>query len=276
MSSLRIVGRRSISPLAVIVLALAILWVLVPIAYLVSMSFMDRNEVIAGSYLPARLQWENFQSAIEAGIPQKILNSILVAVGGAILTIVLALPAAWAIARYRTGGKGLGAVVLAPWMLPPIVAVIPLFVLLRFVGLNNTLHGLALVYALVNIPVAIWLLEGFVRRIPKEIEEAARIDGAGDLRTLVRVVAPLVAPGLVAVGIIVAVLNYNEYLLATFIAQRDEVQTLPVALSLFQGDRFAHLGRIAAASVVGVLPVYAVAVLSQRWLVSGLTTGGLK
>jgi multiple sugar transport system permease protein len=276
MSTHVLTGQRRYSLLSIVVLTVGVAWVVIPIAYLFSMSLMSRNEVLSGSYLPSSPQWENWQAAIDAGIPKAILNSLLVAVGGALITLVLALPAAWAIARRGTGGRAMGTFVMAPWLLPPIVAVVPLFVLLRIVGLNNSLEGLVLVYAFVNIPVAIWLLEGFIRKVPNEIEEAAAIDGASDTRTLLQIVVPLVAPGLVAVGIIAAVLNYNEYLLASFIAQRPDVQTLPVALSLFQGDRFAHLGRIAAASIVGVIPVYAVAVVSQRWLVAGLTTGGVK
>lgn len=268
--------RQRMGPVSAIVLGLAILWVLIPLAYLASMSFMERTEVISGSYLPSSLQWENWQAAIDAGIPGNVLNSLLVAAGAAVITLVVSLPAAWSIARRNTGGRGLSGSILAPWLLPPIVALVPIFLLLRIAGLNNTLVGLALIYAAVNVPVAIWLLEGFIRKVPYEIEEAAMVDGSSDLRTLLRVVLPLAAPGLVAVGIIVAVLNYNEYLLASFIVQQPEVQTLPVAVSLFQGDRFAHLGRIAAASVIGVIPVYAVAILCQRWLVSGLTSGGVK
>jgi len=144
------------------------------------------------------------------------------------------------------------------------------------VGLNNTLVGLTLVYALVNVPVAVWLLEGFIRRLPVEIEEAARIDGAGTLRMLWSVVVPLLLPSLVAIGIIVAILNYNEFLLATFLTQSVDAQTFPVALSLFYGDRTPHFGKIAAASFIGVIPVFAAAVFFQRWLVGGLTTGAVR
>ncbi|MFZ4510239.1 MAG: carbohydrate ABC transporter permease [Candidatus Nanopelagicales bacterium] len=260
----------------IVVLTLAIAWVLIPLAYLLSMSLMSRTEVISGSYLPTTPQWENWQAVVEAGIPTNIRNSLVVALAAALITLALATPAAWAIARRGVGGRLLSSTLLAPWLLPPIVALVPIFLLLRVAGLNNTLLGLTLVYSLVNVPVAVWLLEGFVRKIPVEIEESATVEGAGDLRLLLRIVIPLIAPGLVAVGIIIGVLNYNEYLLASFITQKPELQTLPVAISLYQGDRFAHLGRIAAASIIGVIPLYVVAVLSQRWLVSGLTSGGVK
>ncbi len=263
--------------LATVVLSALVLFFTVPLLYLVSVSLMGRDETGQGVLVPADPQWSNWGDVLAGSdLLRGIGNSLVAALGGAALTLAAALPAAWSIVRYRTGGKTLAATLMSPWLLPPIVAVVPLFTLLRVAGLNNTLLGLTLVYALVNIPVAIWLLEGFVRRLPIEIEEAARIDGAGSVRLLVSVVTPLLAPALIAIGIIIAVMNYNEFLLATFLTQSPDAQTLPVVLSLFYGDRTPHYGRIAAASVIGVLPVFAVAVFLQRWLVGGLTVGAVR
>ncbi|MDN4464364.1 carbohydrate ABC transporter permease [Microbacterium aurantiacum] len=265
------------SAVATIILTALVLFFTVPLLYLVSVSLMGRDETGQGILVPTVPQWTNWSDVVVGtDLLRGILNSLVAAIGGSLLTLAAALPAAWSIVRYRTGGKTLGATLMSPWLLPPIVAVVPLFTLLRVLGLNNTLGGLTLVYALVNIPVAIWLLEGFIRRLPIEIEEAANIDGAGSARLLVSIVGPLLAPALIAVGIIVAVLNYNEFLLATFLTQSPDAQTLPVVLSLFYGDRTPHYGRIAAASVIGVLPVFAVAVFLQRWLVGGLTVGAVR
>jgi len=242
--------------------------------YLLSVSLMGRGETVAGVLVTSDPQWSNWtQTLTDSTLPRAVVNSVAAATAGALVSLALALPGAWAVARFRTGGRTLSSTLLSPWLLPPIVAVVPLLSLLRVLQLNNTLAGLALVYALVNVPVAVWLLEGFVRRLPVEIEEAARLDGAGTLRTLTAIVTPLLAPALVAVGIIVAILNYNEFLLATFLTQSAESQTVPVALSLFYGDRTPHFGKIAAASIIGVVPVFALAVLFQRWLVGGLTAG---
>jgi multiple sugar transport system permease protein len=262
---------------ATAVLVALVLFFTVPLLYLLSVSFMGRDETGQGVLFSADPQWSNWGDVLGGSdLLRGIANSLLAAIGGSLLTLAAALPSAWSIVRYRTGGRTLAATLMSPWLLPPIVAVVPLFTLLRVAGLNNTLLGLTLVYALVNIPVAIWLLEGFVRKLPLEIEEAARIDGAGSLRLLLSVVTPLLAPALIAIGIIVAVLNYNEFLLATFLTQSPDSQTLPVVLSLFYGDRTPHYGRIAAASVIGVLPVFAVAVFLQRWLVGGLTVGAVR
>jgi multiple sugar transport system permease protein len=124
-----------------------------------------------------------------------------------------------------------------------------------------------------NIPVAFWLLTSFVRRIPIEIEEAARMEGAGYARTLVQFVLPLLLPGIVSTAIICFILCYNELLFAAFLAQRQEIQTLPVGLAFFTGDKQLRYGQMAVASIVGVTPLYFLATFFQRWLVSGLTSG---
>ncbi|WP_243694828.1 carbohydrate ABC transporter permease [Labedella populi] len=255
---------------------LSLLAALVPLGYLVSVSLMSQGQISAGSLVPLPPDWGNWSAALtETGLPRAVLNSIVAALGGALLTLAFALPAAWAMARHRTGGRSLAGLVLSPWLLPPIVAIVPLFSLLRVLGLNNTLVGLTLVYALTNTAVAIWLLEGFVRRLPVEVDEAAQLDGAGEWRVLVSVVTPLLTPALIAVGVIVAVLNYNEFLFATFLTQGPDAQTVPVILSLMLGERVQDFGTIAAASLVGVVPVYAAAVFLQHRLVGGLTAGSL-
>ncbi|PJJ72924.1 multiple sugar transport system permease protein [Diaminobutyricimonas aerilata] len=260
---------------AVVAITLAV--VIVPLAYLASVSLMGRDEVTSGVLVPATPAWSNWSDVVTGTeLLRGVGNSLFAAAVGAALTLAFALPAAWAIVRYRTGGATLGGTLMSPWLLPPIVAVVPLFTLLRILELNNTLIGLTLVYALVNLPVAIWLLEGFLRRLPSELDEAARMDGAGPVRLLLSIIAPVVSPALVSIGIIVAILNYNEFLLATFLTQSDDAQTLPVVLSMFYGERTPHYGKIAAASLVGIVPVFAAAVLFQRRLVGGLAAGSVK
>ena len=127
-----------------------------------------------------------------------------------------------------------------------------------------------------NVPVAIWLLDSFVRQVPKEIEEAAWVDGAGILGGLVRIVVPLIAPGIVAAGIICLILAYNEFLFALVFTFRPQTQTLPIGIALFQGDRLVNFGQMAAASLTGIVPVYIVALFFQRWLIKGLTHGAVK
>ena len=258
--------------MAVVTLALAA--TLIPLAYLLSVSLMGRDETVSGILFSTSPRFSNWAEAVQGtDLLRSIANSGTAALCGAALSLVFALPGAWAMVRRGTGGKTLAGVLTSPWLLPPIVAVIPLFTLLRVLGLNDTLLGLTLVYALLNLPVAVWLLEGFVRRLPGEVFEAAVIDGAGPWRQLSLIVLPLMAPALVAVGTIIAILNYNEFLLATFLTQSPDAQTAPVVLSLYYGDRTPHFGKIAAASAIVVAPVFAAATLLQRWMVDGLTSG---
>lgn len=249
----------------------------VPLLYLVSVSLMSRNEIVSGLVVSPDPRWSVWGAvAAETTVVRALANSVVAAVGGAAITLALSLPGAWAVVRSGAGGRTLAATLTSPWLLPPIVAVVPLLALLRVLGLTNSLLGLTLVYGLANVPVAVWLLQPFLRRVPVEIDEAAQLDGAGPVRVLTAVVLPLASPSLVAVGIVVGILNYSEFLLASFLTADAASQTLPVALSLMLGERVADFGRIAAASVIGMLPVVVLAVACQRRLVDGLTAGAVK
>ena len=257
--------------LAVVTVAMAL-----PILYLLSVSVRTNDDVLNGRWLPTALYWENWPKVFETiPLSTMLANSWLVSAGAALLTAAIAVPAAYYTARGR-GGPKLGTLLLASYCAPPVVAVLPLYYLLKSTGLTNSALGLILVTGLANVPVAVWLLEGFVRRVPIELEEAAWLDGLGSGRTLGRIVLPLIAPGVVAALLICLFLSYNEFLFAVSFSQTTVSQTLPVGLSLFQGDRTVQFGQQAAASLIAVVPMYVVAVLAQRWLVSGLTTGALK
>ncbi|GGF29399.1 ABC transporter permease [Microbacterium sorbitolivorans] len=249
---------------------------LVPILYLVSVSFMSQGEVAAGRLIPTRPTLGAWTRAFSGPVPIAIVNSLVVSVISTVVSLALALPAAWAIVRFRTGGRLLAGTFLAPWLLPPIVAIVPLFMLLRILGLNNTLTGLTLLYAIMNVGLAVWLLEGFVRRLPIELEEAARLDGAGEFGVLTRIIVPLTGPALVAVGAILVILSYNEYLFAAFVTQSEQSRTVPVVISLMLSERIQDFGRVAAASLLGAVPPLAVAAILQKRLVEGLTSGALK
>lgn len=268
-------GRRS-SRIATGWLVAALVASLVPILYLVSVSFMSQGEVAAGRVLPTQPSLGAWTEAFSGPVPGAIVNSLLVSIVSSVVSLALALPAAWAIVRFRTGGRLLAGTFLAPWLLPPIVAIVPLFMLLRVLGLNNTLLGLTLLYAIMNVGLAVWLLEGFVRRLPVELEEAARLDGAGEFGVLVRIIVPLTGPALVAVGVIVVILSYNEYLFAAFVTQSEQSRTVPVVIGLLLSERIQDFGKVAAASLMGAIPPLAVAGLLQKRLVEGLTSGALK
>jgi multiple sugar transport system permease protein len=258
-------------------LALVLLFFLAPIAYLILVSLKPQPEVLSGRLFPTRIAWENWPNAFRSvDVLLFLRNSAIVAALSAALTMLLAAPATYAMVRFRTGGSFLRSFVLSSYVAPPIVAVIPLFYLLRWTQLIDTLPGLALVHGLANLPVAVWLLDSFFREVPRDVEEAAWVDGAGRFGTFRQIVLPLVVPGLIAVAIICVILSYNEFLFALVLTYRPQTQTLPVGIALFQGDRLVQFGQMAAASLTGMIPVYLVALFFQRWLIRGLTSGAVK
>ncbi|MEZ0164275.1 carbohydrate ABC transporter permease [Kineococcus sp. LSe6-4] len=250
---------------------------LLPLLFLVSLSLRSVDDIANGGWLPSRFVWSNFSAAFSTvPLSTMLANSWVVAVGATVLTSLVAVPAAYVTARAGARGERLQAVLLASYCAPPIVAVLPLYYLLKQADLTNTAAGLILVNGLANVPVAVWLLDGFVRRVPVEVEEAGWVDGLSTTGGLVRLVLPLLAPGLVAALLICLFLSYNEFLFAVSFSQSTGSQTLPVGLSLFQGDRTVQFGQQAAASLVGIVPMYVLAVVAQKWLVGGLSAGAVK
>ncbi|MDX1873046.1 carbohydrate ABC transporter permease [Mycolicibacterium sp. 120266] len=257
-------------------LAVAILVALLPIGYLVSLSLRPPGDVLNSSLLPTEWTAANFVSVFDTiALGTMLQNSWVSALGAAVLAVLIATPAAYFTAR-RFGGERLLTALLASYCAPPVVAIIPLFFLLRDFGLTNHVLGLVLVNGVANVPVAAWLLDGFVRRIPVEIDEAAVIDGLTVAGAFRRAVLPLLWPGIVAALLVVFFLSYNDFLFAVYLAVTKESQTLTVGLSLFQGDRNVQFGQQAAAGLLGILPVYVLALAAQRFLVGGLTAGATK
>lgn len=268
---------RAISSLKWVVLVVAILLAITPILYLIATSFKSPDDILSTRILPARFAVENWASAM-ANWPifTYLGNSLLVAGVAVVVALVIAVPANYAIARLRVGGGQTLLLIVSAYIAPPVVAIVPLFLLVRTAGLMNSPFGLGLVEGLMLTPVAVWLLDGFFRSIPGEIDEAAQLDGCGPVRTLVSVLLPLITPGLAAVGIIVFILVYNDFLIPLLLTQTGSAQTLPVGIALMQGGREVMFGQMAAASLTGIIPVYLLALFAQRWLIGGLTQGSVK
>lgn len=254
-----------------------LLFFVLPVAYLAALSFKTKDDVLSGQFLPTDPTLANWPAAFAAApLTSFIVNSTVVAVLAGLLTVVIALPGIFAVARLGIARRWLPQAVLSSYMAPPVVALIPLFFLFKGIGLINSLAGLILVNGLANLPVAWWLLTPFLTQVPREIEEAATLDGCGPVRTLLSIVVPVISPGLAATTIIVIILAYNEFLFASAFAFSDATRTLTVGLSLFQGDRLINLGQMAVASLAGVVPIYVLALAAQRWLVRGISHGAVK
>lgn len=203
-------------------------------------------------------------------------DSLVVASGAVMLGLLLSLPAAYAFSQFRFPGRHVLRVqFLVVNMFPVVMLILPLFILLRDFGLLDTYGALIAGHATFTLPFAIWLMTSYMDGIPVDLDDAARIDGATRMQVLVRVVLPLAAPGLVAVGIYLFIASWNEYLFALMLAGRN-VRTVTVALQLFIGENQVHWGLLTAGGTLVALPAVALFLFAQKRLVGGLTGGAVK
>lgn len=203
-------------------------------------------------------------------------NSLVVAGATTALCLAVGSLAGYALSRLPVRGKRaiLGAI-LAVSMFPQISIAGPVWQILRAVGWLNTHQGLVAPYVTLTLPLAIWILASFFKELPRELEEAAKIDGCGPVKTLVKVIAPVAAPGVFTAAILVFIYAWNEFFFALLILTQREVQTLPVGIALFPGQYTMPWGEIAAASVIATLPLVALVLLFQRRIVRGLSAGSI-
>ncbi|MFF3667958.1 carbohydrate ABC transporter permease [Microtetraspora malaysiensis] len=252
-----------------------------PLAWLLSTALKTPQEMASldPTWIPRHPTLTNFADAFgEQDIVGSAARSMVVALASAVITVLVALPAAYALARFRsTLNKIAIGWVLVSQVFPVILIIIPLFMVLRRLELVNTLPGLALVHVTFTLPFALWMLQGYVRAIPRELEEAASVDGAGRLRALASVVAPLLVPGVVATLLFAFISSWNEFLFALVVLKDPEVATLPLTLVKFTGpEGVVRLGPLAAASLLATIPSLAFFAIIQRRLRSGLMAGAVK
>jgi len=202
-------------------------------------------------------------------------NSMVVSTLSMFAALAVSLPTAYSIARWRFGGSLLSTVLLVLRMLPAIALIIPIYVMYKTFGLTNSYLGLILIYTVTYIPFAVWLLIGFLRDFPVEIEEAALIDGCSRLKALIRVVMPIIAPGMAVVALFAFIATWNEFLFAVVLTGI-ETKTMMVLVTSFTSTGEMFYGEAAASVVLGVLPAFIVAFMLQRYLVKGLALGGTK
>ena len=206
-----------------------------------------------------------------------IRNSLIVAGSTTVLCVSIGALCAYALARLQFPGKvPLLGFILAAGMFPQISVVSPLYLLLRKLHLINTYPGLVLPYLTFAMPLTVWLLVGFFRQLPAELEEAAMVDGAGRLRAFWEIIVPLALPGIATTAILTFVYSWNEFLFALSFTLGPERQTVPVAIALFRGQYQIPWGQILAAAVIATAPVTLLVLAFQRRIVQGLTAGAVK
>ena len=261
-------------------IALALFWSGIPILLVVLSSFKEASQIFE---VPPSLLFhptlDNYR-ALWNERPEffrALRSSLIVTMGTTLLTIVASTLAGYVYARYRNrllSGTAFG--MLAARMLPPIIITVPLFPILNALRMNDTHILLVLLYAAFYVSLGTWIMRSFVAQLPIELEEAAAVDGAGLLAILVRVVFPLVVPGVIAVAIFVVVFAWNEYVFAMIFTTRN-AKTAPVVIAEMLGTvEGVQWGVIFAAATVQLVPVLALVIALQRYLVAGLTAGAVK
>jgi len=203
-------------------------------------------------------------------------NSLVVSTLSMLAALLVSLPTAYSIARWRFGGGFLSLFLLVLRMLPAIALIIPLYIMYKLLGLTNSYLGLVIVYTVLYVPFAVWLLVGFLRDFPVEIEEAALIDGCSRLRALVSVVVPIIATRLAVVALFSIIATWNEFLFAIVLTGIETKTMMVLVTSFTSGGTDMFYGEASASVVLGVLPAFIVACVLQRYLVKGLALGGTK
>jgi N,N'-diacetylchitobiose transport system permease protein len=274
-------------------LGLAVFVVVVfPVFWMVSTAFKPEADVnsLTPTWFPTSPTLDHFRNAIDAtlhpGFWDGVKNSLIVVALTVVLAMVLAFLAAVALAKYRfTGRKVFVALVIGILMLPQVGLIIPLYVVLARYGLTDqqnplptgALAGLILTYMTFLLPFAVWTLRGFILGVPKELEEAAMVDGSSRLGAFVRILLPLVAPGLVATSVFVFITVWNEFIFANVLLSDQSNQTLTIWLANFLGtSRNTDWGALMAASTLTAIPVVIFFLLVQRKIAFGLTAGSVK
>ncbi|QOV34793.1 carbohydrate ABC transporter permease [Streptomyces ferrugineus] len=258
-----------------------LLFLALPFLWLISTAFKPPRELgsLHPTWIPKDPTLANFRQAFdEQPLLHAALNSLTAALGAGLIAVLLATPMAYVMARHRTRlARAATGWVVVSQAFPLVLVIIPLFLVLKNLRLINSMPGLIMVYVVWALPFALWMLVGYVRAVPPELEEAAAVDGAGRLRTLVSVTAPLLAPGIAATGLFAFVTAWNEFFFALVLLKSPERQTLPVVLTHFIGaEGVADLGPLAAAAFLATLPSLVVFAVIQRRITGGMLAGAVK
>jgi len=273
--------RSLVRPAQYAALAFYILFLGFPLLWLVSASVKSSGELnsLTVSLLPREWHWDNYAQALaRQGLVRSAWNSVFVALVSTGLVVLIALPASYVLARLkgRVRAAGVGWILVSQ-VFPVILVILPLFLILRTIGLTDSLVGLTLVHTTYTLPFALWMLQGYVSGIPVDLEEAGSMDGANRLTVLRLIILPLLAPGVVATAMFSFVSSWNEFFFALVLLQSPENYTLPITLKMFiGGEGKVALGPLAAGSVLAAIPSIVFFSIMQRKLTGGLMAGAVK
>jgi raffinose/stachyose/melibiose transport system permease protein len=258
---------------------LACAFVLIPIVMVVLGSFKTVNEFFASPYgLPESFGLHNYQKAfMEANLPVALRNSLVATGLGVAVSTILAGLAAYGLARFRFAGRLATRLLFVGGLVVPVqLIILPLFIMFHQIGILGDLRSLIAVYAIFGIPLGVLVLTGFFAALPRDLEEAARIDGASHLEVFWRIMLPLTRPAIAAVVILNGVWMWNDFFLGFILLTKPDAMTLPVAIMAFRGTYSTEWGLIFASVTVSALPVVIAYLLLSRQFIAGLTAGSVK
>jgi multiple sugar transport system permease protein len=257
-------------------LAILVLF-LFPVYWMFAVALKKPEEIFKSppAWYPSEPQLGNFLVLFRDGDAWSVWNSFVLAGSSTAIAMVLGTLCAYGIVRFRTGGENLALWILSQRLLPPIAIVFPLFLVYARLGLADTYHGLILLYTAFALPYVIWMMRGYLLEVPKELEEAALVDGCSRLGVVWRVVVPVARNGLVATAIFAFIYSWNEFLFA-LIMTRTQVMTYTVQISNYFGPQSTFWAKISAMSVLGSLPVFFAVAALQRYVVRGISLGAVK
>lgn len=273
------VASRAGRALLFVLLLLYTAFAIGPLLWLATLSLRTTAEIDVDHYAwPATAHWGKFASAwLGSNYAVYFWNSVIVVCTAVALLLLVGAMAAYGLARYRFPGNRLVFfAIFSTIMLPPQITVIALFQILVSYRLFDSLVGLVIVYIGIQLPLTLYLLEGFFRKIPQDLFDAARMDGYGEFEVFWRIGLPLAAPGIVAVMILNFILLWNEFLYAVVLITSDASRTLPLGVQKFTGDQFSDVGMIATGAMISIVPVIVAYALFSEKVIRGMTAGAIK
>lgn len=273
-------GEKALNGVVYFLLILVLMITIIPIGWVLSTSVKTTTEVFANPprWIPDVLTIENYKTVfLDSAIPRAFLNSVIVGLLTSLIALLLGGSSGYAFARFQfRGSKFLSLFMLISQMLPLTVLMIPMYYMENEIGLIDTKIGLAIAHLVISLPLVTWMAKGYFKGIPKEIEEAATIDGCSTMQTLTKIVLPLLKPALVATGIYAFISSWNEYALANVLTRSEQSRTVPIALNEFSSFFKVDWGSTMAAAMIITVPVIIAFMLVQKQFVEGLAAGAVK
>jgi multiple sugar transport system permease protein len=274
-------GRWRYAAAALCVAIMAIMLMPIALSFLASIKPAAENSASPPNYLPMTLSTENYEKIIDyqAGLATYAFNSFAVAGLAIVICLAVSIPAGYGLARFQIRGKeAIFILLLAPMMIPYQALLTPLYLTFAKLGLTNTHLGLAIVHAVLQLPFSIYLMRNSFEGIPKELEEAAKVDGTTSFQTLTRIFLPLVLPGIVTVALFAFIASWNEFLSALIFMNSERSFTVPIMLVSVRSGTMGAVdwGALQAGVIVSILPCVVVYLLLQKYYMAGFLTGAVK